>query len=218
MQESHYLTCADCGQENGADSKFCSICAVPWQPALPVPLTCADCGQENEAGSKFCRACGSAPGNRRSGTPDLRRLRAGERGWLKVLPQLRQRPGHRRSDAPDLRRLRAGERGWLKVLPRLRQRPGNRRRSPCRRRAADISSLPSLSARERAGVAILLQLWPATGWRARSCIDRAAGPSGVRLRSAGGLLGSCGWVGCRYACRNGALRAGPRIAHRLLSG
>ncbi len=60
MQESHYLTCADCGQENGADSKFCRICGSALATGAPVPLTCADCGQENEAGSKFCRACGSA--------------------------------------------------------------------------------------------------------------------------------------------------------------
>ena len=60
MQESHYLTCADCGQENGADSKFCRICGSALATGAPVPLTCADCGQENEADSKFCRACGSA--------------------------------------------------------------------------------------------------------------------------------------------------------------
>ena len=115
MQESHHLTCADCGQENGADSKFCSICGSALATGAPVPLTCADCGQENEAGSKFCRACGSALATGAPAPLTCADCGQGERGWLKVLPQLRQRPGDRRSGAPDLRRLRAGERGWLKV-------------------------------------------------------------------------------------------------------
>ena len=60
MQESHYLTCADCGQENGADSKFCRACGSALAPGAPVPLTCASCGLENDADSKFCRNCGRA--------------------------------------------------------------------------------------------------------------------------------------------------------------
>ena len=46
------VVCANCGETNGADAKFCDHCGAA------LSNTCASCGHANEADSAFCSECG----------------------------------------------------------------------------------------------------------------------------------------------------------------
>ena len=66
------LTCATCGNEEPAGSRFCGNCGTPFEPTQPQAaaaqavgrsaptLTCATCGNEEPAGSRFCGNCGAS--------------------------------------------------------------------------------------------------------------------------------------------------------------
>lgn len=61
------MNCAQCGNENTGNAKFCRICGVKLQAQQPVALEhaqnfvqCSKCGYSNEVGKKFCPKCGTS--------------------------------------------------------------------------------------------------------------------------------------------------------------
>ena len=44
--------CPSCGEQNGADAKFCKNCGAALRKVCP------GCGEENDADAKFCDNCG----------------------------------------------------------------------------------------------------------------------------------------------------------------
>ena len=51
------MRCADCGQENPEQAKFCLACAAPFA------LRCANCGTELPPNAKFCFECAQPAGH-----------------------------------------------------------------------------------------------------------------------------------------------------------
>lgn len=54
------VTCAQCGQQSPAGSKFCNNCGAEIEAA--GKQFCTECGAEVSAGSKFCNNCGAKIG------------------------------------------------------------------------------------------------------------------------------------------------------------
>ena len=52
------IICANCGEKNKADNKFCSFCGKE----IPQPLKCSSCGAILKPDAKFCPSCGATVG------------------------------------------------------------------------------------------------------------------------------------------------------------